>query len=129
MIEKEKTDCIRTSADSERRSRPHNRPTQKQTDRIYQIACSFPALIRKGVEQGDIPGIRPNGFYDIELSDYLYQGGGVLSSGEFLLLEFLLNLYNPDAYSKFNMGRAVRVLDSEHMRQCLCAVVRVYSGK
>jgi hypothetical protein len=99
-------------------------------ERLYQIACSFPALRRKGVEQGDIPGIRPDGFYDIELSDYLYQGGGgVLSSGEFLLLEFLLNLYNPDAHPKFNMGRAVRVLDCEHMRQCLQAVIRVYSGK
>jgi hypothetical protein len=55
--------------------------------RMYQIACSFPALRRKGAMQGDIPGIRPDGFYDIELHDYLYQGGGgALSSGEFLLL-------------------------------------------
>jgi len=98
--------------------------------RMYQIACSFPALRRKGAEQGDIPGIGPDGFYDIELHDYLYQGGGgALSSGEFLLLEFLLNLYNPHAYPKFNLGRAVRVFDCEHMRQCLHAVVRVYSGE
>ncbi len=60
--------------------------------RLYQIACSFPALQFKGVENGHIPGISKDGFYDLELSKYLYQGrGGVLSTGEFLILEALLN--------------------------------------
>lgn len=101
----------------------------KVDQRMYRIACSLPALKRKGAVQGDIPGIRPDGFYDIELHDFLYKGGGgALSSGEFLLLEFLLNLYDPDAYPRFNFGRAVQVWDWGHMRPCLQAVIDTYNG-
>jgi hypothetical protein len=36
-----------------------NPPT---TDRIYRIACTFRALTFKGVENGNILGIDPDGF-------------------------------------------------------------------
>jgi hypothetical protein len=35
--------------------------------RLFEIACSFPALRYKGVEQGHIPGITPTDFYDLDL--------------------------------------------------------------
>ena len=44
--------------------------------RLFEIACSFPALRYKGVEQGHIPGITPTDFYDLDLADYLYNGQG-----------------------------------------------------
>lgn len=99
-------------------------------ERLYQIICSFPALKRKGVEQGEIPGITPTGFYAERLHDFLYHGGGgALSSGEFLLLEFLLNLYNPHEYERFNFGRAVNVWDDRHMAACLKAVAGIFNGQ
>ncbi len=99
-------------------------------ERLYQIACSFRALQFKGVEQGNIPGITPTVFYDVELADYLYKGrGGALSRGEFILLEFLLNLYSPDIYNKFNFGDALYVLDPCHMQAVIKGASRVYNNK
>jgi hypothetical protein len=98
--------------------------------RLYQIACSFPALKYKGVEEGNIPGITPTDFYDLDLSDYLYKGrGGVLSHGEFLILEALLNLCNPQVHDKFNLGEALRTLDPDNMQALLSAIVRTYNQR
>lgn len=64
----------------------------KADQRMYQIACSFPALVFNGVERGDIPGISPDGFCDGKLHDFLYHGrGGAWSAGEVLIIEFLLS--------------------------------------
>jgi len=102
----------------------------KADERLYQIACSFPALKFKGVEQGNIPGITPTDFYDLKLADWLYKGGGgVLSHGEFLILEALLNLCNPDLHDQFNLGDALHVLDEKNMQALLNAIVRTYNGK
>jgi hypothetical protein len=61
-------------------------------ERLFEIACTFPALQHKGVEKGNIPGITSTDFYDLDLAEYLYNGrGGALSHGEFLILEALLN--------------------------------------
>jgi hypothetical protein len=96
-------------------------------ERLYHIACSFPALQKKGVEAGDIPGITPTGFYDLTLADYLYNGPGVgLSHGEFLILEALLNLCNPDIHDRFNLGEALHVLDGKNMQALLNAIIRTY---
>jgi hypothetical protein len=128
MTEKEKTESIITGASSEK-SQSNSSSSPNKTDRIYQIACTLPALRRKRVEQGDIPGIKPDGFDGIQLHDYLYQDGGVaLSAGEFLLLEFLLSLHDPKAYPGFNLRRAVHVLDWLHVRQCLLAMTNLYDG-
>ncbi len=97
--------------------------------RMFEIACSFPALRHKGVEKGHIPGITPNEFHDGILSDYLYNGGGgVLSSGEVLILEFLLNLSAPYCHKKFNLGDALKTLDPDNMNACLKGMVRTYNG-
>ncbi len=97
-------------------------------ERLYQIACSFPALQFKGVEQGNIPGISKDGFYDLELADYLYKGrGAALSHGEFLILEALLNLCNSDFHDQFNLGDALHVLDEGNMQALLTAIVRTYN--
>jgi hypothetical protein len=99
-------------------------------ERLYQIASSFPALRQKGVEKGHIPGITPSDFYDLELADWLYKGGGgALSHGEFLILEALLNLCNPDLHDQFNLGDALQVLDCDNMHALLNAIVRTYNGK
>ena len=85
-------------------------------ERLYLIACSFPALLNLGIDRGCIPGITPTGFYDGKLAEFLYNGpGGTLSSGEFILLEFLLNLCSPNTYNHFNFGRAVNVLGDNHL--------------
>jgi len=98
--------------------------------RLYQIACSFPALRRKGVEQGHIPGISPNDFCDLDLAAWLYHGaGGVLSHGEFLILEALLNLCNPTIHNKFNLGDALNVLDQDNMKPLLDAIERTYNRR
>ena len=98
--------------------------------RLYEIACSFPALRYKGVEKGRIPGITPTNFYDLDLAEWLYKGrGGVLSHGEFLILEALLNLCNPDLHDQFNLGDALHVLDQDNMQALLNAVVRTYNRK
>ena len=100
------------------------------TDKIYRIACTFPALTRKGVAGGDIPGISPDGFCADELHDFLYHGGGgAWSSGEVLILQFLLNLYDPYEYKAFNLGRALIVLDPDNMTACINAAMRHYNGK
>ena len=102
----------------------------KSDQRLYQIACSFPALQRKGVACGDIPGITPDDFFDLDLANYLYHGpGGALSDGEFIILETLLNLCNPDLHTRFNLGQALRVLDSQNMQALLTAIVRTYTRK
>jgi hypothetical protein len=98
--------------------------------RLYEIACSFPALQHKGVDKGNIPGITPTDFYDLDLANYLYEGrGGVLSHGEFLILEALLNLCNPDIHNKFNLGDALHVLDERNMKALLDAIVRTYNRR
>jgi hypothetical protein len=98
--------------------------------RLFEIACSFPALRHKGVEQGHIPGITPNDFYDLDLADYLYNGrGGALSHGEFLILEALLNFCNPDIHDRFNLGDALNVLDQDNMKSLLNAIVRTYNRR
>ena len=92
-------------------------------EKMYKIACSFPALQFKGVEDGNIPGISPKDFLDLKLSDYLYRGRGcLLSSGEFLILEFLLNLFSPCIYKEFNLGRAINIWDSEQISACIKAL-------
>jgi hypothetical protein len=121
MIGETKTEPIHTATD--RKSAP---PT---TDRIYRIACTFRALTFKGVERGDIPGIRPDGFCADELHEFLQRNCRVWSSGEVLILEFLLNLYDPDQYTAFNFGRALDVLDPGHMSACLAAAVQYYNGE
>jgi hypothetical protein len=109
-------------------NRPVNQPGQPEIDRMYQIACSLPALRRKGVEQGDIPGIQPDGFHDGQLHDFLYQGsGGAWRSGEVLILQFLLDLYDPYEYKAFNFGRALFVLDQRNMAACINAARRYYN--
>lgn len=96
--------------------------------RLYEIACSFPALQYKGVEKGNIPGITQDGFLDLDLAQYLYKGsGGALSSGEFLILEALLNLCNPNLHQNFNLGDALHILDSRNMDALLNAIVRTYN--
>ena len=92
-------------------------------EKMYKIACSFPALQFKGVEDGNIPGINPKNFLDLKLSDYLYRGkGGLLSSGEFLILVFLLNLFSPGIHKEFNLGRAINVWDSGQISACINAL-------
>jgi hypothetical protein len=98
--------------------------------RLFEIACSFPALRHKGVERGHIPGITPTDFYDLDLADYLYNGrGGVLSHGEFLILEALLNLCNPDLHERFNLGKALHTLDPDNMLALCKAIVRTYNRR
>lgn len=96
---------------------------------FYEIACSFPTMVCKGVEDGDIPGISKNRFCADELAEFVYHGhGGSWSTGEKLVLEFLLNLYNSGAYDRFNLGHAMNVWDPTHMTVCLKALARVYCG-
>jgi hypothetical protein len=121
MIADQKTEPIDTAT-----NRKTDRPT---TDRIHRIACTFPALIRKGVASGNIPGINPDGFCAEQLHEFLQRKCCVWSSGEVLLLEFLLNLYDPDEYKSFNFGRALNVLDPGHMSACLKAAVQYYNGE
>jgi len=98
--------------------------------RLFEIACSFPALQLKGVANGRIPGITPTDFYDLDLADYLYNGrGGALSHGEFLILEALLNLCNPDLHQRFNLGEAVQILDPNNMQALFNAIARTYNRK
>lgn len=98
--------------------------------RLYEIACSFPALQFKGVEKGNIPGITPTDFFDLDLAEYLYKGTGrALSHGEFLILEALLNLCNPDIHDQFNLGDALHVLDERNMQALLNAIVRTYNRR
>jgi hypothetical protein len=98
--------------------------------RLYEIACSFPALRQKGVEKSGIPGITPTDFFDLDLAAWLYQGGGGgLSHGEFLILEALLNLCNPQVHDKFNLGEALRTLDPDNMQALLSAIVRTYNQR
>ncbi len=133
-MKKEKTESIKTGVDSTQNQpntiKPNSRPTRKKLNRMYQIACTFPVLGFKGVENGDIPGILPNGFNDKQLHDFLYNDvGGVWSAGEVLVLEFLLNLYDPYEYKDFNVGRAVNVWDRKQMSACLGAIVKFFNGE
>jgi hypothetical protein len=125
MIGEQTTHGVNTAA--ERKSDKSNPPV---TDRIYRIACTFPALSFKGVERGNIPGIAPEGFCADALHDFLYHGrGGAWSSGEVLILQFLLNLYDPYEYKAFNLGRALFVLDQWNMSACIKAAVQYYNGE
>jgi hypothetical protein len=122
MIGEQKTEPINTATDRKTDPPP--------TDIIYRIACTIPVLTFKGVERGDIPGIAPDGFCAAELHNFLYHGrGGVWSSGEVLILEFLLNLYDPYEYKAFNFGRALNVLDPRNLTACLKAAVQYYNGE
>lgn len=94
---------------------------------LYEIACLFPVLRFKGVEQGDIPGITREEFDDMKLSEYLYQGpGSALSHGERLILEFLLNLADPYTYTRFNPGLAISLFGPEHMEALIEGIIRFY---
>jgi hypothetical protein len=124
MIGEQTTHGVSTAA--ARKPCPSNPPT---TDKMYRIACTFRALTFKGVERGDIPGIAPDGFCADELHEFLQRKCCVWSSGEILLLEFLLNLYDPDEYKSFNFGRALNVLDPGHMSACLKAAAQYYNGE
>lgn len=105
------------------------KPACTDDRRMFEIACSFPALKRKGVAEGRIPGITPDDFHDGQLSDYLYHGPGAgLSTGEIMILEFLLNLYSPACHDKFNLGDAVKILDPDNMTACLAGILRTYKG-
>ena len=99
-----------------------------QNQRLFEIAAAFPALQMKGVENESIPGITKTRFNDTTLSRYLYHGrGGVLSHGEFLILECLLNLSNPAIHTGFNLGEALRILDEGNMKALLNAIIRTYN--
>jgi hypothetical protein len=99
-------------------------------ERLYKIACSFPALQHKGVEKGDIPGITPTDSYDLDLAAWLYKGGGgLLCHGEFLILEALLNLCNPSMHPRFNLGEALQTLDPGNMQALVNAIARTYNRK
>ena len=92
--------------------REKTKPTCTDDRRIFEIACSFPALKKKGVADGSIPGISPEEFHDGHLAEYLYNGPGrALSQGVFKILEFLLNLFSPYCHDKFNLGDALRTFD------------------
>jgi hypothetical protein len=96
-------------------------------DLIFEIACLFPALRFKGVEEGYIPGITRKGFDDSALSDYLYQGAGTaLSHGEQLILEFLLNLSDPYTHTRFNLGIALNLFGPAHLEALIEAIRRFY---
>ncbi len=97
-------------------------------ERLYEIACRFPALKRKGVDASGIPGITPTGFYDKQLADYLYGGCG-LSEGEFLILEFLLNIFDPYEHTKFNFGHALHKWDPRHMEAFFKGTLQIYNGR
>jgi hypothetical protein len=98
--------------------------------RLYEIACSFPALKNKGVQDGHIPGITATVFFDLDLSAWLYKGGGgLLSHGEFLILEALLNLCNPSLHDRFNLGEALQTLDPDNMQALLDGIRRTYNRK
>jgi hypothetical protein len=102
----------------------------KTDERLYQIACAFPALKHKGVEEGRITGITPTNFYDLDLAAWLYEGGGgLLSHGEFLIIEGLLNLCNPQLHDKFNLGEALQTLDPDNMQALLNGIVRTYNRR
>jgi len=96
---------------------------------MYEIACSFPALNRKCVDQGHITGIEPDCFCAETFADFINGHAGAWSSGEYLILEFLLNLGSPGTYSGFNMGRAVNVWDGDTMTACFKAVAKIYTGQ
>jgi hypothetical protein len=99
-------------------------------ERLYQIACAFPALRHKGVAKGHIPGIKPTDFLDLDLADWLYKGGGgLLSHGEFLILEALLNLCNPAIHDRFNLGEALQTLDPDNMQALLDGIRRTYNRR
>jgi hypothetical protein len=99
-------------------------------ERLYQIACAFPALLHKGVAKGHIPGITPTDFLDLDLSAWLYKGdGGLLSHGEFLILEALLNLCNPAIHDRFNLGEALQTLDPDNMQALLDGIRRTYNRR
>ncbi len=94
----------------------------KIDERMYRIACSFPALRAKGVSEGEIPGITPTGFYDERLSDFLYKDS-CWSHGEFLAIEFLLNFFNPYHYKKFNFGMALNTWDNGQLKAFIEAIL------
>ena len=99
-------------------------------ERFYEIACTFPALRKKGVHTGHVPGITPTDFCDLDLANYLYRGRGAgLSNGEFLILEALLNLFNPALHDRFNLGLALQVLDPGNMAALVKAILRTYQRR
>jgi hypothetical protein len=98
--------------------------------RLYEIACSFPALRHKGVDKGRIPSITPTDFFDQDLAAWLYEGGGgLLSHGEFLIIEALLNLCNPQLHGRFNLGQALQTLDPDNMQALCNAILRTYNRR
>lgn len=94
---------------------------------FYDVACSFPTMRRKGVENGNVPGISKDNFSPDELAEFLYHGrGGVWSTAEKHVLEFLLNLIEPNSYDRFNLGHAMNAWDQAHINACLAALKSLY---
>ena len=92
--------------------------------------CAFVFAGIEPVKRADIPGITPTDFCDLDLAAWLYKGDGrALSHGEFLILEALLNLCNPDIHDQFNLGDALNVLDQDNMKAMLHAIVRTYNRR
>ncbi len=104
--------------------------TQLKTDIMYQIACLFPVLEDKHVTKSQIPGITPRGINGRKLHDFLHdkEGGRLWSTGEVLVIEFLLNIYDPTEYKSFNFGMAANVWDSGQMSAYLNGVSKYYFG-
>ena len=99
------------------------------TQRFYDIACMFPVMNSKGIKLGDIPGISRDRFSPDDLAGFVYEGPGrVWSTGEKLVIEFLLNLYNPGLFNRFNLGFAMNVWDPVHMSACFKAMAQIYNG-
>ncbi len=130
MKEKETTESVDTIVNIENRKLNEQASvSQNKTDKIYQVACTFPILQFKGVEEGEIPGIMPYEFNDKELHNFLYNGNGRLwNSREGLLLEFLLNLSDPYLYKEFNFGRAMNLWDYGHIFAALGAIEKIVNG-
>ncbi len=100
------------------------------TEQMYANACLFPVLQFKGVEDGSIPGITPYEFNADKLADFLKNGHGrAWSSGETHVLEFLLNLANPNIYDRFNFGRAFNTWDCGQVSAFITAVQMIEYGE
>ena len=124
MIGQPKIDPIKTTEDI------NYRFSNTRTDKMYRIACTFPALRLKGVERGAIPGISPEGFDGDKLDEFLNHGHGrKWNIADAIILEFLLNLHDPSKYKSFNLGWALGLLYQKDMAACLNAAIRHYNGQ
>jgi hypothetical protein len=124
MIGQPKIESIKTAEDIKYRF------SSSRTDKMYRIACTFPALLLKGVERGAIPGIAPEGFDGDKLHEFLRHGRGRMwNIADVMILDFLLNLYDPSKYKSFNLGWALGLLYQKDMAACLNAAIRHYNAE